>query len=280
MSRVSIIIPCHDDGKYLSQSLESARAQTYGDVEIIIVDDHSEDNFTISLLESLKKEGQIVLHLPEGKKYPSCARNYGIAHASGDYILPLDADDLLSPGYAAKAVAILDEHQDMDICYCDAAYFGLKHGRWKLPEYSWKSLLLHNMIFVSAVFRKKRWEEVGGYDENVDMGNEDHLFWLKMASPRGNVSHIPETLFSYRVRPHSRTAVLRGGGYSEKVLAMNRFMLMRNLYEANLDNIYESCIDLALEKSAREKLFSWRICKPFLAMEGWLREVGKKFVGR
>lgn len=161
VTRVSIIIPCYDDGRYLRQAVSSAYASTYDDCEIIIVNDHSLDAATRNLLAHLAVSGQHALSLPADRHGAAAARNWGISHASGEYILPLDADDIITPSYVAKAAAVLDANSEIGICYCQASSFGLKRGRWKLPPYSFFDLLLHNMIFISALFRKADWSRVG-----------------------------------------------------------------------------------------------------------------------
>ena len=94
---LSIIIPCHNDGKYLLDAVHSARAQIYSPKELIVVDYCSDDAATIEVIQNL---GDVqVIRLPR-RQGPSVARNTGIAFAQGKYILPLDADDKLAPSSA------------------------------------------------------------------------------------------------------------------------------------------------------------------------------------
>ena len=83
------------------------------------------------------------------------ARNMAIDAASGDYILPLDADDKIEPSYVEKAAKILDNNSDIGIVYCNAEFFGAKTGKCKLPEFNEELFLTTNCIFATAMFRKK-----------------------------------------------------------------------------------------------------------------------------
>ncbi len=279
MSRVSIVIPCRNDGKYLGETLASARAQTHGDCEILLVDDHSSDAATKTLLARLEASRQGVLHLPEGRHGAAAARNWGISHATGEYILPLDADDIIAPSYVAKAAAVLDANPEIGICYCQARFFGLKRGRWKLPPYSFSDLLLHNMIFISALFRKADWSRAGGFDENAESGREDHIFWLTLAASGAGVHQIPEVLFHYRIKPHSRAARL-ARMCGERDIALKTFERRQAIYREHVRELYEHCIDLDIERRARERLCLWKPCRWLLAAEQRARDLCKRLLGR
>ena len=133
----------------------------------------------------------------------SAARNTGIRRAQGVYILPLDADDKIGKGYVEDAVRILDQHSEIGIVYCEASYFGVKRGRWDLPEYSLDKILNHNVIFCTALFRKADWEAVGGYNVNMVYGWEDWDFWLSLIHLGRKVYRIPKIYFYYRLREGS-----------------------------------------------------------------------------
>lgn len=279
MSCVSIVIPTHNDGRYLEETLASARAQTHQDCEILIVDDHSTEPATRALLARLEAAGQSVLRLPAHKHGAAAARNWGITRAQGPYILPLDADDLIAPTYAAKAARVLDAQPEVGICYCQATFFGLKRGMWKLPPYSFAGLLLHNMIFISAMFRKNDWLWAGGFDESIQLGREDHIFWLTLAASGLGVHQLPEILFRYRIKPHSREATT-SRNLGEREMALNTFRSKEQLYREHLPLLYETCIDLDIEKRQREKLYLWKLFSRMLRIEQYLRSLIKRVIGR
>lgn len=204
MPTVSVVIPCYNQGRYLDEAVASVLAQTFRDFEIIVIDDGSTDEETIRLFSSYSRPGTRVIRTPN--QGLAEARNTGIREARGKYILPLDADDRIAPGYLEKAVAVLDTRPKTGIVYCLAETFGARQGLWPAPEYSLKRMLLGNIIFCSALFRREDWEEVGGYNRNMAVGWEDWDFWLSLIERGREVFRIPEVLFFYRVKEGSMAA--------------------------------------------------------------------------
>ncbi len=201
---VSVVMPCYNDGRYIQESVTSVKAQTYPNVELIIIDDGSDDSDTIAALNALAKEANVqVLHAAHVG--PSAARNAAIREARGKYILPLDADDTIDPTYIEKAVNILESHKDTGVAYCEADLFGAQSGKWDLPTYSFESMLFDNIVFVTALFSKADWEKVGGFNENMKAGMEDYDFWLSILGEGKKIEQIPEVLFHYRIKDSSRT---------------------------------------------------------------------------
>ncbi len=201
---VSVVMPCYNDGRFIQESIASVKAQTYPEIELIIVDDGSDDAETIAALDVLAKEKNIhVLHTTHVG--PSTARNAAIREARGKYILPLDADDTIDPTYIEKAVKILESHKDTGVVYCEADLFGAQSGKWDLPAYSFETMLFDNIVFVTALFSKADWEKVGGFNENMKAGMEDYDFWLSILGEGKKIEQIPEVLFHYRIKDSSRT---------------------------------------------------------------------------
>jgi glycosyltransferase involved in cell wall biosynthesis len=204
MAKVSIIIPCYNQGRYLSEAIRSVEKQTYQDIETIVVDDGSDDEETIHILQDDYGPKTRILHTEN--QGLSAARNYGISQSNGTYILPLDADDMIGAGYVEEAVRVLDKYPEIGIVYCEAEHFGVRGGRWELPEFSLEGILWGNIIFCSAVFRKRHWEEVGGYNINMVYGWEDWDFWLSLIRLNLKVYKIPKTYFFYRLKEVSMDA--------------------------------------------------------------------------
>lgn len=133
------------------------------------------------------------------------ARNIGIDMARGEYILPLDSDDIILPTYIEKAVHVLEKNNNAGIVFCDAEYFGNQTGVWNLPKYDLKNMLHGNCIFVSALFRKRDWKAVGGFKEEFVDSTEDYEFWLSLIEKGCSVYKINEILFRYRQRNGQRS---------------------------------------------------------------------------
>lgn len=202
MPKVSVIIPCYNHGVFLPETLESLRLQTYKYFEIIVVDDGSTDKGTIDILESLDQQDIRVIRTQN--RGVSAARNRGISEALGEYILPLDADDKIASSYLEKATVVLDEDPRVGVVFSERVMFGEREGIDPLPAYDERAMLIENLIYPAAMFRKSDWKRAGGYNEQMVYGWEDWDFWLAMIRLPVKVVKIPEELFFYRVRSASR----------------------------------------------------------------------------
>ncbi|WP_256759153.1 glycosyltransferase [Cohnella sp. WQ 127256] len=204
MSKVSVIMPCYNDGAYIEEAIASVYAQSYKDIELIIVDDGSDDKHTLEILNRISSYNNAII-LKTDRLRPTGARNAGIAIATGKYILPLDSDDRIEMDYIEKAVKILDDNERIGVVYCYADLFGESSGRWELPDYAIDKMLIDNIVFVTSLFYKEDWERVGGFKLNMKHGMEDYDFWLSILEIDREIYQIPEVLFHYRIKPTSRT---------------------------------------------------------------------------
>lgn len=201
---VTIVIPCYNGGEHLDEAVQSALAQTYPNIEIVIVDDGSTDQATLDLLRGHKWPRTRVFH--QKNSGPASARNLAISEALGEYILPLDSDDRIELTYVEKAVQVLEANPGVGIVYCRALKFGAENGPWTLPPYTLRELVIDNVIFVSSLFRKDDWKCVGGFNESLRSGIEDYDFWVKIVALGREVFQLNEYLFHYRVGHVSRTS--------------------------------------------------------------------------
>ncbi len=266
MSRVSVIIPCFNDGTYIDEAVDSVLAQTYQDFEIIIVNDGSTDPRTNDILSNYSRPKTRVIQTTN--QGVARARNRAIEEASGEFILPLDADDRIKEAYLEKAVKALDTDKNIGIVYCLAEFFGERTGPWQLPDFSLAELIVHNHIFCSAFFRRADWLKVSGYNPNMRYGFEDWDLWLSIIELKREVFRIPELLFSYRMKSVSRSALM-----TEDLILDMRVQVFNNhrqLYLNNIRSLLRPVVrtDLALqnfEKCYYEVINSrtWRFTKPF-----------------
>ena len=116
MPRVSVIIPMFNAVRTVEQAIESVRAQTFRDFEIVVVDDGSTDG-GIEIVRR-RHDGAIKI-LEQKNRGPSAARNLGIANSSGEYLAFLDADDWWKPQFLTRMVAALDRDPPCAMAYCD-----------------------------------------------------------------------------------------------------------------------------------------------------------------
>lgn len=206
MPLVSIVIPCYNQGQFLSESIGSVLDSDFNDYEIIVVDDGSTDPETTSLLAQLDYPHTRLIR--QENRGLAGARNRGIAEAKGTFILPLDADDRIGPQYISRAVNALKADPGLGIVYCQAEKFGAESGPWRLPRFSRLRMALGNVIFCSALFRRQDWHIVGGYDERLRRGWEDWDFWLSLLDLGRKVRCLDLVGFYYRKQAASMAVAM------------------------------------------------------------------------
>lgn len=233
MDKVSVIMPCFNDGLYIKEAIASVLNQTYQNIEIVIIDDGSDDPITIQIINEIDDTRIKVLH--SKRLRPAGARNYGIREATGKYILPVDSDDKIEPTYIEKAVDILEHNHDIGVVYCYADLFGVQSGRWQLPDYDFRTMLLDNIVFVTAMFYKEDWELVGGFNTKMKAGMEDYDFWLSLLEIGREIHQIPEVLFHYRIKPISRTTQFQDDCTSKQETYRQIYYNHPKLYEKYRD---------------------------------------------
>jgi glycosyltransferase involved in cell wall biosynthesis len=193
---VTIVVPCHRQAHFLREALESALAQTYSHIEIVVVDDAATDG---ALAEAISGEfGVRFLRTPRTVG-PGPARNAAIAATAGTYVLPLDADDIVAPDYVERAVAILVGAPELGVVYCDTQGFG-PGGSWTWePPTGWtvRDLIAGNRLPNSSLYRRACWEHAGGYPTDLFLC-EDWDFWVRIARVGWGFTRIPEYLYFKR----------------------------------------------------------------------------------
>jgi GT2 family glycosyltransferase len=204
---LSIVIPCHDDGDFLIEAVASAARSAPDACELIVVNDGSRDARTLAILEVLRQTGYHVVD--QDNAGLAAARNRGIREARGRYLLPLDADNRLRPGFPAAAVRVLDAEPEVGVVYGGRYEFGLRNGAVEVPELDLDELLRANYIDACAVLRREVWEQCGGYDGDMPaMGWEDWDLWVGAAERGWRFHRLPGMTFDYRVRPGSMATAL------------------------------------------------------------------------
>ncbi len=216
---ISVIVPCYNQGIYLKETIQSALASTYRPLEIIIINDGSTDD-SLELARVLEAQHPEVRVLDQANSGVTKARNSGIAAAQGEYILPLDGDDLISNTYIEKGIAVLSMRPEVKVVYCQAEKFSTTTRKpWKLKPFSLQQLAKDNMIFVSALFRKTDALAVRGFSEDMQLGREDWEFWIKLLKNGGEVVQLPEVGFFYRLTPTSKRKKTGGTNFKRARIA-------------------------------------------------------------
>lgn len=191
---VSIIVPCYNAGKLLSETLENILQQTYSAWECLIIDDGSTDNSKEMVDLYMKRDNRFSYFFQQNSG-PSVARNYGIEKSKGEYIQFLDSDDKLERDKLRRQIEILEENRECALVYGNSSYFYTEkqtennsnsNPGWqrKISGQGEKMLepLLHGNIMVihSPLIRKEVFNKVGFFDPQIWF-NEDWDIWLRCA---------------------------------------------------------------------------------------------------
>ena len=196
--KISVIIPCYNHGQFIRETVESVYAQTFRDFELIIVDDGSNDEGTVAVLDELQIDYPEMRIINQKNGHLSNARNNGIRLSRGEFFLPLDSDDIIEPTMLEKCYAEISKKTSLGFVYTYVRFFGDINFVWKNQEYNFYDLLFFNHPTVCGLVRKKAWEEVGGYDENMKSGYEDWEFWINIGEKGWFGEVLKKPLFRYR----------------------------------------------------------------------------------
>ena len=190
---VSVVIPCFRQAQYLAEAVGSVLGQTYRAHEIIVVTGDDE-----SATEARRLGFTPVL---DGGQGLANARNLGVEKATGEFIVALDADDVLGDRYLEKTIRVAG-----DIVSTNMQYFGDSNDGWDLSPWNPQTISQVNQLCAHSLYARRLWEAVGGYSPAA--GHDDWLFWARAAKLQPTVVHVPERLLRYRVHSDQQT----GGG--------------------------------------------------------------------
>ena len=198
--QVSVIMPCHNCVAHVSQSIASVLAQTFGDFELLIIDNASTDDSRLKIAQ--QQDARIHL-LSEEEKGVSHARNRGLAEAKGKFIAFLDADDTWEPTFLEKMCSALESVPHAELAYCGWQNLGVSGGRGEPfipPDYEtadkWDQLVggcrwpIHATLTRHEAIRTAR-----GFDPRFAVG-EDFLLWMEIGCFHA-IKRVPDVLAYY-----------------------------------------------------------------------------------
>jgi glycosyltransferase involved in cell wall biosynthesis len=250
---VSVVIPCYNHGHYLVEALISVERHAPEACEVIVVNDGSTEPETNRILAALQGAGYCVLE--QHNQGLSAARNHGICQAQGAYILPLDADNRIRPGYIESAAHIFARQPGVGVVYSFRQNFGSHNNLVKVPEFDLLDVLGRNMIDACTLFRKEAWEVCGGYDENL-RALEDWELWLNMAKHGWRFHRLDAALFEYRVRENSMVRTLLR---SESEMKQQEAYILWKHFDLYRQHIFQIAVERTTYKRRLRYSLSYQI---------------------
>ena len=197
-ARVTVVIPCHDDGRLLAEAVDSIDEPE--PVDVLVVDDGSTDEDTAEVLRGLADSGIRVVHHEENRGL-SAARNTGLEAAQTPYFFPLDADDLAVAGALSAMADRLDADPGLTVCYGDYLEFGSHELIRAVPlELDPYRLAYVNEYPVTSLFRRSDLVSLGGWKTVAPY--EDWNLWLTLVEHGCRGVHLGPGRLTYRRRLH------------------------------------------------------------------------------
>lgn len=260
--KVSVIVPVYNSGRYLKECLDSIIKQTYSNLEIILVDDGSDDNSLDILLEYAHKDNRIKI-IKQQRKGAAVARNLGIEMSTGEYVLFLDSDDIFDLSFVEKTIqkAILF---DADIVICNAIKFkndinNLRHFGTNFKSFPLDNAFspnehkedIFNSFLVQAwnkLIRKKLLEKNHIFFQNIKRTN-DLLFTCKVLVNAEKIILVDDILVYYRIgqqnnlQSNNDKAPLE---FYKSLFELKKYLKNRQLYDIYFFSYIKLVIDIIL----------------------------------
>jgi glycosyltransferase involved in cell wall biosynthesis len=236
MPLLSVIIPCFNHASFVGEAIEAVLAQSLGDLELIVVDDCSQDNSKEVIEKYVRHDPRVRAIYHEINQGISPTRDSAIRVARGEYLAFCDADDMWMPTKIGRQLELLEKNPEHDVAYCDAAIineYGMETGgrfsdRFSVPGDGSGRLFEHlctrNFINIqTAVLRRECIMDSGYFDDGEGIRLvDDWWFWLRV-SYRHSFIYTDEVLAKYRVHGKS-TGLVQGLAYD-----INRIKLFHRI---------------------------------------------------
>ena len=211
MPAVSTLLPFRNAAETLGTAIASLAAQTFGDQELLLIDNASTDGSTAIAQHWAARDARITL-LHEPHVGIAHALNTGLAHARGTYIARMDADDVSHPERLAKQVAHLEAHPDIGVLGTATRFAStVPEHRGMLAYVAWQNRILSPdahavkrfvdapLAHPTAMFRRELVERHGGYDTGPVP--EDHELWLRWMDAGVRLAKLPDALLTWTDHP-------------------------------------------------------------------------------
>lgn len=211
---VSIVMPTRNQGQFIRRSIDSVLAQTYPNVELLVMDGCSTDD----TVEILKSYGDRVRWISEPDKGQTDAINKGLAQTKGSIQAYLNSDDILLPDALEKVVEFFNDNPEVDMVYGNADYIDADDrviGTYATAYYSFGRLMEDCCVCQPAAFWRKRIaDRIGPFDASLQTAM-DYDYWLRIGASGGIIRFVEDKLAQSRLHEDAKTLVMREKIYEE-----------------------------------------------------------------
>jgi len=269
---VTVLMAVHNGELHLPESLASLLSQTYGDWELVLVDDGSTDS-TFSIMERCRDARIRVFRNPENIGLVR-SLNRGLAEARGRYIARQDADDVSEPPRLEQQVVFLEAHPQVALVASDylrtddeGGVIGERHVPRDATSIRWRLLFLNAFAHSSVMFRRDVVEMLGGYNEGFPFA-EDYDLWSRIAWS-ADVAAIREPLVRYRQSAASMTATVEASAVCIDTISRDNIRRLGRGAERLAETINrEDALRVLLKRGAGlERRRRWMVSRQLLVLE-------------
>jgi len=209
---ITVGIPVYNQVEYLADAIDSVLMQT-AKCEIIVCDDGSTDG-SGAIADSYKDKGVKVIH--QVNKGLASARNTLIMNMTGDYFLPLDADDILKENCVERMLIVINNSQ-ADIIAPSFKCFGTTSNTVTIGQFTLEELRSANRLGYFSAIKKEALLEIGGYSPKMTWGYEDWHLWIDLLTRGKSLAIIQEPLVLYRTK--EKSMITEANAHSEELIA-------------------------------------------------------------
>lgn len=219
--KVSVVIPTYNSSDYIVETVKSVLAQTWKEIEILIIDDCSSDNTLEKVNREFGNVDKVIIERLESNSGAAVARNRGISLSSGRYIAFLDADDTWLPNKVESQITFMNKNE---CAFAFALYNVIDEAGMEVSQYQgankgvykFHDLLLENVILTSSVIIDT--ETIGKIEMPLIRRRQDFAYWLKILKLGFEAHCLRDYLVNYRVHSKSLSAnKLKSVNYTWKV---------------------------------------------------------------
>jgi glycosyltransferase involved in cell wall biosynthesis len=220
--KVSIIMPSYNQGRFLEAAIQSVLAQSYPNIEYILVDGGSTDE-SVGIIN--KYQQHFAWSVSEKDNGHADALNKGFSHATGEVLAWLNSDDVYYPNAVAEAVAIMQEHPEVGMVYGDADLIdnsGAAIGQFASRQTDYRRMLRGSVHIPQATtfFRADIWKQVGPLDLSLFF-SFDYDLWVKIAKV-SRLLYVPKRWAQFRIHGDGKTIVNDDRCYPDMLRVLER----------------------------------------------------------